>query len=290
MRDELAETVILVISLISVFAVFSIFLFMFMESYPVIKEYGIFRMITSMDWHPTSKPPSFGILPLIYATLAVTAGSIVISLPSGVMAALYLSEFSSHRTRELLKPVIEILAGIPSVVYGFFGLVVIVPFLQTAFGLSTGETAFTGALLLAVMSLPTIISVSEDAFNSVPKEYREASLALGATRVETAFRVVLPSAISGVATSAILGIGRAIGETMTVLMVTGGSAVIPKPIYNLLTPVRPMTATLAAEMGETVVGSLHYSALFAIGVFLFLLTFIINLVAGYISRRYGVMG
>jgi phosphate transport system permease protein len=211
-------------------------------------------------------------------------------LPLGVATAIYIAELASPKVADILKPFIEILAGIPSVVYGFFGLVVLVPLLQDLLNLPTGQTALAGSIMLSMMALPTIISISEDAINSVPRALKEGSLALGGTHWQTICRVILPAAISGISAAAILGIGRAIGETMTVMMVTGNMAVIPGFPEGLLDPVRTMTATIALEMGEVAQGSDHYHALFAVGSVLFVITFIINLIADRIKMKYRFKG
>ena len=235
-------------------------------------------------WYPTAEPaPQLGILPLIIGSLVVTIGAILIALPLGLAGAIYLSEVAHPAIRAILKPAIEILAGIPSVVFGFFGLVVLVPFIQRAFHLTVGETALAGIIMLAIMSLPTVISISEDALSAVPRSYREASLALGATRWQTITKIVVPAGLSGVTAAAMLGVGRAVGETMTVLMVTGNAAQIP---HSLLVPVRTLTATIAAELGEAPQGGIHYEALFAIGIVLFVITFLVNLVADLVNARY----
>jgi len=235
-------------------------------------------------WYPTADPaPQLGILALILGSLLVTFGAIILALPLGLAGAIYLSEVAHPGIRAALKPAIEILAGIPSVVFGFFGLVVLVPFIQKLFHLDVGETALAGILMLAIMSLPTVISISEDALSAVPRSYREASLALGATRWQTIVRIVVPAGLSGVTAAAMLGVGRAVGETMTVLMVTGNAAQIPK---SLLVPVRTLTATIAAELGEAPQGGLHYQALFAIGIVLFIITFLVNLIADLVNARY----
>ena len=235
-------------------------------------------------WYPTAEPAGqFGILPLILGSLMVVSGAVVISVPLGVACAVYLAEVAHPKVREALKPVLEILAGIPSVVFGFFGLVVLVPLVQRLFDLPTGETALSGMIMLAIMALPTVVSVSEDAIKAVPGTYREASLALGASRWQTIYRVVVPAALSGINTAAMLGIGRAVGETMTVLMVTGNAAVIP---HTFLQPVRTLTANIAAELGEAPQGGTHFKALFAIGCVLFTFSFIINMIADVVMRKY----
>jgi phosphate transport system permease protein len=203
-------------------------------------------------------------------------------LPFGIAVAVYLAEISSLRVRNILKPVIELLAGLPSVVYGFFGLVVIVPFLQNLFQLPVGETALAGSVVLGIMALPTIITVAEDAMRTVPRAMKEASLALGASQWQTIYKVIIPYSKSGITSAAVLGIGRAIGETMAVLMVTGNAAVIP---HTLLEPVRTIPATIAAELGETAVGSGHYQALFALGCILFIITMIISISIEFIGKK-----
>jgi len=235
------------------------------------------------EWYPTASPsPQYGLLPLLLGTLWVSFGAILLSLPFGIAVAVYLAEIASMRVRNFLKPVIELLAGIPSVVYGFFGLVVIVPFLQKLFQLPVGETALAGSVVLAIMALPTIITVAEDAMRNVPRAMKEASLALGATQWQTIYRVVIPYAKSGITSAAVLGIGRAIGETMAVLMVTGNAAVIP---HSFLEPVRTIPATIAAELGEASAGGGHYQALFALGCILFIITMIISISVEFIGKK-----
>lgn len=235
------------------------------------------------NWMPTATPaPQFGLLPLLTGTLWVGLCAILIALPLGLGVAIYLGELANERIRNLLKPTIELLAGIPSVVYGFFGLVVLVPFIQKAFNLPVGETAFAGSLVLAIMALPTIITVAEDAIRNTPQTMREASLGLGANHWQTIYRVVIPYSISGISAAVVLGIGRAIGETMAVLMVTGNAAVIPRSLFE---PVRTIPATIAAELGEAPHGGAHYSALFVLGCILFLITVIISISAELISKK-----
>jgi phosphate transport system permease protein len=235
------------------------------------------------EWMPTAVPaPQFGAWPLILGTLWVSLFAILIALPLGLGVAVYLSELASEPVRKFLKPAIELLAGIPSVVYGFFGLVVLVPLIQKTFHLPVGETAFAGSLILAIMALPTIITVAEDAMRNTPRNMREASLALGATQWQTIYRVIFPYSVSGISAAVVLGIGRAIGETMAVLMVTGNAAVIP---HSLFEPVRTIPATIAAELGEAPAGSSHYQALFMLGCILFLITMLINITAEMISKQ-----
>lgn len=241
------------------------------------------QFFTGKEWFPTAQPAAqLGVLPLILGTLWVSLGAILLALPLGLAAAVYMSEIADDRIRRVMKPLIELLAGIPSVVYGFFGLVIIVPLIQKTFELPVGETGLAGSIILGIMALPTIITISEDAMRNTPRAMKEASLALGASKWQTIYKVVVPYSISGISAGAILGIGRAIGETMAVLMVTGNAAVIP---HSILAPVRTIPATIAAELGETSNGGLHYKALFALGCILFLITLFINLSVEYISNR-----
>lgn len=243
----------------------------------------VFEFLSGEEWFPTAQPiAQMGVKPLIYGTLWVSFGAILLALPIGLAAAIYLSEIARKRTRNILKPLIELLSGIPSVVYGFFGLVIIVPLIQSAFNLPVGETALAGSVVLAIMALPTIITISEDAMRNTPRAMKEASLALGATKWQTIYRVIIPYSASGITAGAILGIGRAIGETMAVLMVTGNAAVIPN---TFLAPVRTIPATIAAELGEAPNGGLHYEALFALGCILFLITFGINMLVEMVTNK-----
>jgi len=235
------------------------------------------------EWFPTATPSAqFGLMPLLLGTLWVSLGAILLALPFGIAVAIYLAELASNRVRKILKPLIELLAGIPSVVYGFFGLIVIVPLIRNLFNLPVGETALAGSIVLAIMALPTIITVAEDALRTTPIAMKESSLALGATHWQTIFRVVIPYASSGILAAIILGIGRAIGETMAVLMVTGNAAVIP---HTLAEPVRTIPATIAAELGEASAGSVQYQALFMLGAILFVLTLVISIFAEIIRKE-----
>jgi len=235
------------------------------------------------EWFPTAQPTAqLGVKPLIMGTLWVSFGAILFALPIGLAASVYMSEIAGDRVRRIMKPLIELLAGIPSVVYGFFGLVVIVPLIQKTFGVSVGETGLAGSIILGIMALPTIITISEDAMRNTPRAMKEASLALGASKWQTIYKIVIPYSISGISAAAILGIGRAIGETMAVLMVTGNAAVMPN---SILEPMRTIPATIAAELGEAPDGGLHYKALFALGCILFIITLFINLTVEYVSTR-----
>ena len=281
------EAIIRVLGFSSIGFVILIFFFLVREGLPAFFEIPLSNLLGTR-WYPTFD--LFGTLPLILGSLLVTVTAIAIALPLGVATAVFIREVSPGWGREILKPLIEVLAGIPSVVLGFFGMTLVAPFVLKNFGAPTGLTAFTGALILAYMALPTIISVAEDALDAVPKVYRDAGLAMGATRWQTIWRVVVPAARSGIVTAVMLGLGRAVGETMAVMMVTGNAARMPLSLDSLLRPVRTMTATIAAEMGEVAQGSTHYHALFGIGILLFLLTFIINLVSAatiFKKRRRG---
>jgi phosphate transport system permease protein len=256
--------------------VFLILVFLLIEGLPVFFEVHPGN-IFGTRWYPTFN--LYGTLPLILGSCLVTVTAIVLALPLGVGTAVFVRELAPSWVREILKPTIEVLAGIPSVVLGFFGMIVVAPLLRDVLDAPTGLTVLTGAFILAYMALPTIISVAEDALDAVPKSYRDAGLAMGATQWQTIWKVVVPAARSGIVTAVMLGMGRAIGETMAVMMVTGNAARMPLGLDSLLKPVRTMTATIAAEMGEVAQGSIHYHALFGIGIILFLLTFLINLAA-----------
>ena len=283
-REFVIETLIRVAGLSAIFFVILIFLFLMREGAPAFWE-------TSPDnffgerWYPNED--LFGTLPLIMGSLLVTLGAVVIALPLGLATAVFIRELAPDWLREILKPLVEILAGIPSVVLGFLGMVAVSPLVREWLDVPTGLTAFTGSLMLAYMSLPTIISVADDAIDAVPKAHRDGALALGATHWQTIWRVVLPAARSGVIIAVMLGIGRAIGETMAVMMVTGNAARIPSEWNALFLPARTMTATIAAEMGEVAQGSTHYHVLFAVGILLFAVTFVINAIASIVVIRGG---
>jgi len=270
-----ASSCILVLTLIMVF--------LFVEGLPVFQFTSIPDFLFGLDWYPTDEDPAFGIFPLIVGTLAVTALSSAIAIPLGLMTAIYLAEIAGPKIRGVLKPTVEMLEALPSVVIGFFGMIVVAPMLQNMFdSVYTGLNLFNAAVMLAFMAVPTITSIAEDAIFSVSDELREASLALGATKWQTIARVVVPASLSGITTAVILGMARSIGETMVVLMVAGGAAMIPFSIFD---PVRPMPASIAAEMAEAPFHSAHYHALFATGMMLFLFTLAFNLVAAYISEK-----
>jgi phosphate transport system permease protein len=259
-----------------------IFLFLMTEGIPALGEVPISSLL-SQRWYPIEA--YFGLLPLIGGSLLVTIGAALIAMPIGLGTAIFIAEVAPRWAREILKPMVEVLAGIPSVVLGFIGMIVLAPQLRVLLNLPTGLSALTGAVLLAVISLPTIVSVAEDALDSVPRAYRDAALALGATRWQTIWRVTVPAARSGVLTAVMLGLGRAIGETMTVMMVTGNAPVTPTSLAAFLAPTRTMTATIAAEMGEVATGSTHYHVLFFIGIVLFLISMVVNVTASSVVFR-----
>ncbi|HZY45189.1 MAG TPA: phosphate ABC transporter permease subunit PstC [Anaerolineae bacterium] len=276
MIEFFAERAIRISGLVAIAFVVLIFLFLLEQGLPAFGETPIDNLL-STRWYPIED--HFGLLPLILGSLIVTIGAAIIAIPTGVLAAVFVAEVAPRWLREILKPMIEVVAGIPSVVLGFIGIVVLSPVVRTTFNAPTGLTAFTGSLLLAYMALPTIISVAEDALDAVPRSYRDAALALGATKWQTIWMVTIKAARSGIVTAIMLGIGRAIGETMAVMMVTGNAARMPLSLDSFFLPVRTMTATIAAEMGEVAKGSTHFHVLFAIGIVLFVITFVVNLLA-----------
>lgn len=281
------EAIIRVLGFSTIGFVLLIFLFLLREGGQAFFEVPLDNLFGTR-WYPTFG--LYGILPLLLGSALVTIGAIAIALPLGLATAVFVREVAPRWAREILKPLIEVLAGIPSVVLGFFGMTLVAPALREMFDLPTGLTAFSGALILAYMALPTIISVAEDALDAVPKSYRDAGLALGATQWQIIWRVVVPAARSGIVVAVMLGMGRAIGETMAVMMVTGNAARMPLGLDALFRPVRTMTATIAAEMGEVANGSTHFHVLFAIGIILFVVTFLINLTAAasiFKKRRRG---
>ncbi|WP_094229045.1 phosphate ABC transporter permease subunit PstC [Methanolobus psychrotolerans] len=286
LKEKGIESLLFASGAVAVIALFLLCIFLFRDGILLFSEYPINSFLTATKWYPTAEPAHFGILPLFLGSVIVTIGAVIFSVPLGIAVAIYISELASPKISNVLKPVTEILAGIPSVVYGFFGLVILVPIIQNTLELPTGQTALTGSIMLGIMALPTIISISEDAISSVPRTLKEGSLALGSTKWQTIYKVTVPASLSGISAAVMLGIGRAIGETMTVMMVTGNSAVIPGFPSGLFAPVRTMTATIALEMGEVPQGSDHFHALFAIGSVLFITTFIINIIANYVKKRY----
>lgn len=270
--------------ILAVLILFGIFVLLLTSAVPAFREIRIKEFLTSTLWDPTSPiRAEYGILSMIVSTLMVTIVAVLIAFPIGLGVAAYLSDVAHWRVREIVKPIVEILAGIPSVVVGFLGILLVGPALAKIFGRTNGLNALNGAVLLAVMALPTIISISEDSLNAVPTAYSEASLALGGSRWQTLVRVKIPAALSGIIAAFMLGMGRAIGETMTVLMVTGNARAFP---HGLLDSVRTMTSNIAIELGEVPYYTTHYYALFAIGLVLFIMTFGVNLVADVVLNKY----
>jgi phosphate transport system permease protein len=266
----------------SILFVTMIFLFLMREGLPALANVPL-SSIFGERWYPIEG--YFSIWPLLYGSLMVTLGALIIAIPFGVGTSVFISEIAPPWLNNLIKPLIEILAGLPSVVLGFLGIQVAAPFLRRLLDLPTGLSAFSGAVLLALIATPTIVSITEDALNTVPASYRQGALALGATRWQVIWGVTVPAARSGILTAVMLGVGRSIGETMAVMMVTGNAAVLPHSLNAFFMPVRTMTATIASEMGEVANGSPHYQVLFFIGIVLFVLSLVINVVASSVSLR-----
>jgi len=287
LKETIIKGIFAAFAFVSVLTLALIVVFLFREGIPVFKEVSVSDFIFGKQWYPTYDPPSYGIWPLIIGSAIVTIFSCLIAVPLGILSAVYISEIAPASIKDITKSIIELLAGLPSVVLGFFGMVVIAPFLQETFDLPTGLNIVNASVILAIMAIPTISSISEDALYAVPQEFKEASYALGATKYETIVKIIMPAALSGISTAVMLGMARAIGETMVVLMVAGGAAAIPESIFD---SVRPMPASIAAEMGEAPFGGGHYHALFATGIVLFFLTLIFNLIADYISQKFKETG
>ena len=285
--ERIIHSIFLITAFTSILVLFLIMMFLFIEGMPIFKHVSVTDFIFGHEWYPSVEDPAFGIWPLIVGSGAVTFVSSLIAIPLGVMTAIYLAEIAPLKVRNIIKPAVEMLAALPSVVIGFFGMVVVAPFLQNTFDIAVGLNLFNASVMLAFMAVPTITSLSEDAIYSVPPELKEASLALGATHWQSIYKVIVPASLSGISTGVILGMARSIGETMVVLMVAGGAGLLPTSIFD---PVRPMPASIAAEMGEAPFHSDHYYALFAIGMVLFLFTMAFNLVADYVAHKYKQVG
>ncbi|MFH1080840.1 MAG: phosphate ABC transporter permease subunit PstC [Pseudomonadota bacterium] len=285
--ENIIKNIFAFFAFLSVLILGLIVFFLFEEGIPIFQQVSVFKFIFGTTWYPTYDPPEYGIWPLIVGSLLVTLFACLIAVPLGVFSAIYIAEIAPASIKEVLKSVIELLAGLPSVVLGFFGMVIIAPWMQETFDLPTGLNIVNASVMLAIMAIPTISSISEDAIYAVPREFKEASYALGATKFETIVKVIIPAALSGISTAVILGMARAIGETMVVLMVAGGAAAIPHSIFD---SVRPMPASIAAEMGEAPFRSGHYHALFATGIILFFMTLVFNLIADYISNKFKEVG
>ena len=286
-KEKIIKFILFLFALVSVLVLALIVFSLFREGLPIFRKISLGDFLLGVEWYPTADPPLFGIFPLIVGSLVVTLISTMIAVPLGVLSAIYIAEIAPASLKEILKSIIELLAGLPSVILGFFGMIVVAPWLQETFDLPTGLNIINASVILAIMAVPTISSISEDALYAVPREFKEASYALGATKFETITKVIFPAALSGISTAVILGMSRAIGETMVVLMVAGGAAAIPESLFD---SVRPMPASIAAEMGEAPYRSLHYQALFATGIVLFALTLIFNLIADYVSHRFRQSG
>jgi phosphate transport system permease protein len=289
---HLGRAVLLAITCVSVLAVLLMFVFIigkarhfFMLSDLSASLSRVREFLASTQWYPEAEHAEFGALALIVGSFYVTTVALVLAVPVGLLAAMFLSDIAPFGVRAFFKPVIELLAAIPSVAYGFFAVLVVAPWLQDTFGFTTGVNVWNAGLLLAVMAVPTIISVAEDALSAVGRERREASYGLGATRAETLLKVVMPAARSGIVAAVLLGMMRAIGETMVVWMAAGMAGQIPTPWWDLSQSVRPITATIAQEMGETPQGSPHFYSLFALGLLLLLVTFALNLVSEHFLGR-----
>ena len=278
-KEKIMSGVFLVTALASIIAVILICLFLFINGFPAMAKVGIFDFLLGKDWSPTDTPASFGIFPMILGSLYVTAGAILIGVPIGILTAVFMAKMCPQKIYRFIKPALNLLAGIPSIVYGFFGLMVIVPFMNNLFG-GTGKSILTASILLGIMVLPTIIGISESAINAVPESYYEGALALGASHNRAVYFAVIPAARSGILASVILGIGRAIGETMAVIMVAGNQAVMPGNIFK---GVRTLTANIVMEMGYA--ADLHREVLIATGVVLFIFILIMNLSLSLIKRR-----
>ena len=286
-KEAVIKGVFAAFAFVSVLTLALIVVFLFREGIPLFKDISVSDFIFGKEWYPTYDPPSYGIWSLIIGSAIVTLFSSLLAVPLGVLSAVYIAEIAPSSIKDIAKSIIELLAGIPSVVLGFFGMVVVAPFLQETFDLPTGLNIVNASVILAIMAVPTISSISEDALYAVPQEFKDASYALGATKYETIIKVIIPAALSGISTAVILGMARAIGETMVVLMVAGGAAAVPESIFD---SVRPMPASIAAEMGEAPFGGGHYHALFATGIVLFILTLVFNLIADYISQKFKEVG
>lgn len=285
LKDNIIHGLFFFNGVVVILILMGIFTLLVAKSVPAFKEINVSQFLTSSSWNPTATfvPATYGIWSMIVSTFMVSMGALMIAIPIGIGAAAYISDVADKKVAEVLKPVIEILAGIPSVVIGFLGIVLVGPFIARIFHLPNGLNALNGSILLAVMALPTIVSISEDALKSVPRSFEEASLALGATRWQTLVRVKIPAAMSGIIAASMLGMGRAVGETMTVLMATGCAIAMPK---SFLDSVQTMTSTIAIELGEVPYDTTHYYALFGIGLVLFVITFIINMIADFVLHKY----
>ena len=278
------RAILLLLASLSVIIVILIFTFILINGIQVVTEIGVIKFLFGTSWNPEAE--QFGILHGIIGTLMVVLIAMLIAIPVSIGCSVYMAEIAPPMVRKILKPTVELLASIPSVVYGFFGLFTFVPAIKFIFQLKTGENALSGGLILAIMVIPTIVAITDDSINSVPRSYREGSFALGANQWQTIRKVVVPAAMSGITAAVILAFGRAIGETMAVLMVSGGASQIPVPFFNILAPIDPLTAIIARELGEAAQGTTQFHAIFGIAIVLFSITFIVNLVGDLIVKRF----
>ena len=282
MKDRLPGAIVKGISSAGILVMLFILYFLFREGLPVLRSVTLKELLLGDLWYPAENPPLLGMFPLIAATLAVTGLSCLLAVPFSLLIAVFVSETAPRPIREFLKPILELLGFFPSIVLGFIGMVVLAPWLQETFDMLSGLNLFNASLLLGILTVPVVSSLAEEALGSVPQDLRDASYALGATRWETTRKVVIPSALPGILSASLLGVMRAMGETMVVLMAAGGAAIIPLSVFD---PVRPLTSTIAAEMGETPVGSPHYAALFFGGVILLVMTLTVNLLSAWIEKK-----
>jgi phosphate transport system permease protein len=280
--EKIIEKVIFANGMLAIIVLLGVLFILLRQGIPALVETPIHKFLFGTAWYPVSDPPTFGILPFFVATMWVTVVSTVLAVPIGVGAAIFLAEIAPRKVADAVKPIVELLSGFPSVVMGFIGLVLLSPWIQNTLGLNTGLTGITAGIMLAMMSLPIIVSVSEDALRAVPEDFRQAAYGLGSTRWEVIWHVCVPSALSGISAAVMLGVGRAIGETMTGLMVAGGALALPELPVD---PMMPMTAAIASGIGNAVQGGPQYHALFAIGLILFLLTLFVNLIAARVLER-----
>ena len=281
-KEQAPGIIIMSISSMGIFIILFILFFLIKEGLPVLKEASLLSIVTGSDWYPTETPPALGMLPLIVGSVAVTILSSLLALPISLFIAIFISEIASEKMRNILKPILELLGFLPSIILGFLGMVLIAPWLQANFTILSGLNLLNASILLGFLIIPIVGSLAEEALSAVPLELRNASYALGATRWETVSKVVFPAALPGILSACLLGIMRGMGETMVVLMAAGGAAIIPASLFD---PVRPLTSTIAAEMGETPVGSPHYHALFFAGLILLIITLAINLLSSWIESK-----
>ncbi|MEF3279549.1 MAG: phosphate ABC transporter permease subunit PstC [Elusimicrobiota bacterium] len=284
-KEKIIEFLIRVLSFSSIIFLSGVFYTLIYESIPVFKEISIKEMIFGKEWYPTCEPASFGMFPLIWGSIFVTILSVIIAILISLPTAIYINEIAPKKIKRFLKPLIEILAAIPSVIYGLWGATFLAPLISKIFNLSFGFNVLTASIVLAIMVIPIMTTLFEDAFNFVPVSFKEASYAVGANKWETIIHIIIPAASSGIINAIILSIGRVIGETMVVLMVAGGSAIIE---FSIFEPVRPVTAAIASEMGEASYGSLHYHALFAAGFFLLIITSVLNIIAQVFTKKFQI--